>query len=1273
MAELDNQSWVGASRRFLQPTFSQVAEANRKLEEQRANDKVMETALENEWAIPAMERALNRSQTEFEPDEGYVVNQETKDELAKKYGFDVSREILEGVQSEAELQFKVANAQADLERNQILARNGLKGFGAQMTAALFDPVGWGVSIAGAPVAGAIKLKRVGNIAKMATIAGVENAALEAIINQGDYYRDVDDIFMSAGFGVVMGGTIGAVSRLRAKGRADEGSFDAPKADVDGLDTVIKGADEFDVSASKAVREAMEYDAYMAMRDVAPMKAGDFDNTMSVVRHIDNLKSNTNVRMSGKEKASLRSEIRNLEQEVATMQGRKVDELAEASAKVGAPRNKGERLDLDVQKRILARKYDEPIADMTARLEELKVKLARAENVNKAKDELKRFTSLTKEQQLKELGLDKPPRRVDMTSAVQQALKEIRAKRAKTPTEQHAEMKAKEEAKVSDEVPKQRDDTLSAARVKDSEIQGEQFDLSDKMEDLMSELASEAMHSNVKPVNLAGLGSVSSVILNSKNPVFRGLGLRLLENAQGGSYQGKTASILSNLNANIIRSAEKNRYNDGFSMFIKDNNLRAIDFLNPAVTRDFNNQIYTAIARGIPADTPRGVKMAAEGLADKLKKALEIRKQAGEAGFEDIKAAKDYMPVIYDGIRVTEAINKLGSNEAVIALLSKGYQTGKYGLGKKAADALARVQLLRASDSTLSGRVAFDRVISQQQQAQLIEDLKKAKVPDHIIDNFIEGTELKEMAESISNRAKASMGINTQAEYNGMKVQDLLNTNVGEIVENYTKEAAGGAALASMGFPTRQAVYNAIDAGERAGRNMVGSDAKAIKQLRAEADMLRDSVRLIYGNTIDADPNSGIVRGTRRVRELTTLLRLGQMGFAQLPELARAISKMGLGTVLKSIPATRFLRSRAGREGGTAQGKLLEPELREMEELIGYIGEDNWLTGWNIRHDEFGESADNLGRLSAIIDNGLAMGSRVNLWLSGFKAIQGGSEKIVARSINKRLKEHLSGERVLPQKDLDEVGLSADVMKRLKRHFDDNPAYTDYNGQQVRMMNFDAMEPDLREIVGVGVRRMAGRLIQRHFIGDEGIWMNKWWGKALTQFKSFSIVSIEKQLIHDLRGDKIQAAQILAWSTLLAYASYATQMQMQAIGRADRDKFLKDKFDERNMAFGVFNKMPQVAGFGLGGDALATFGLLPDSLMNAPSRMGYRSQGFGDLVAGAGVIGDAVDVSQAFAKYVSGDDDVSTRQLVDKVRRLVPLANTIGVGQMTKASVDLLED
>lgn len=1262
-----NTNWVSATQRQLPPTFSQVAEANRAQEKLRENDKVVQTAVENEWMLYGGQRALERNTTEFAKQEGYEVPEQTKDDLSKEYGFDIAQEITKDVVSQEDLNYRMANAKADKERNQILARNGFAGFSAQLAAAAFDPVGWAASLVAAPVAGAIKVGRVGRILKTAVVAGAENAALEAVVNQGDYQRSADDVLVAAGFGMIMGGTIGGLTRERIRGAGTE-TTDVPGRTVDDLDTVVRGADEFDSNASKAVRDAMEYDAYMAARNYEPSRAPEVDQMQAIAQHIDDLRSQGNVRMSGKEKGRLKESIRQTEAELEGYRSQQVEARAQHAATKGAARNASEALDNSVELKAISRRFDGPIQDAQARLDALRSQLSAADNAGKMKDEHKRFSQLPRDLQVKELGLDQPARKVEVRSAVKEALAAIRAERVKTPTEVHAETMAAEAS-----AGKPKDDSIGAARVKDSEIASEQFDLSERMDDLMDDLAREANASPVRPIKILGsAGSVSSVLMNSKNPINRGLALRLLENAQGGAYHGKTASILSNVNDNLIKSAERNRYNDGFSQFLKDNNLRATDYLNPAVSRDFDNQVYTAIAKGIPADTPPGVKLAAEGLADKLETALNIRKRAGEAGFEDVTAAKDYMPVIMNGIKITEATNKIGK-EGVIALLSKGYQTGKFKMSKKSADAVAKVQYLRASDATLSSRVSFDRVVSQEQQVMLIEDLKKAGVPDSIIDNFIETTDLAEMADSVSNRAKQSLGINTQAESGGLRVQDLLNTNVGELVENYGKEAAGGAAMASMGFPTRQAVYNAIDASERAGRNMAGNSSKEIQTLRQEADMLRDSVRLIYGNTIDADPNSGIVRGTRRLREVTGLLRLGQMGFAQFPEVARSVVKMGVGTVLKSVPATKFLRSRAAREGGTAQGRLLEPELREMEELVGYIGEDNWLTGWNVRHDEFGETADNMRRMSQIVDNGLAIGSRINTVLSGFKAIQGGSEKIVARSINKRLKDHLSGVREIPARDLDEIGLDADTMKRLKRHFDDNPKYEEYNGQQVRMLNFEDMEPDLREMVGVGVRRLSGRLIQRNFVGDEGIWMNKWWGKALTQFKSFSIVSIEKQLVHDLRGDKIQAAQILAWSSLLGYASYATQMQMQALGREDSDKFLDEKFSNNNIAVGVFNKLPQVAGFGLAGDALATFGLMPDSMMQAPGRMGFRSQGFGDLVAGAGVVGDFTDFGRAMVRYANGDDDLSTRQLVDKGRRLVPLANTIGIGQMTKASVDLLED
>ena len=1266
MQEDQRTTWVGSAQRELPPSYEQIAKSNREVKKQQSMKELANLAIEDQQTISGGMRAADRYFTDFEPDPDFKVQDDQFKALRLEFGAEDAGSLIDGADSEGELNHRIAYHREDIKRHSKLASYGMKGVGASVASALLDPVGWGLTIAtGGFVGGAAKIGKMSRIAKMATLAAGENVALESVLYAGDSQRDVDNLFIAAGFGGIMGGTIGAVTR----GRVSRVKPDGSTVTDDGVDAIVRGADEFDASASKAVREAMEYDAYMAVRERATVRSS-VDEDMQILDHISGLQQQGRVRTTASEKGGLKKNLRAVEEKIAEYRQRKIDDTAVLGARTGVPKTKAEKLDFEVARNTLARQYDEPIKDLQRQADELKGKLNASEGAGGARAEAKRFSSLTREQQLKELGLDVRTPPVDMASSVRTALREIKESRKATPTQRLDEAEAKAETTSG----VQGDDSLSAARVQGSRIEQEQFDLSDSMEDLMDSLSREAYNSNLAPTKVLGnLSSVSAVILNSKNPVFRGMGLRILENTQGGGYHGKSASILSDVNNNLIRSADMNRYNDGFSQFLKDNNLSKVDFLRPEVARRFNDEIYTAIANGIPANTPAGVKMAAEGAAARLKKALELRKASGEQGFDDVVSSVNYMPTVFDGVKLTSLTNKLGSKDAVIDLLSVGYQTGRYKMGKKAADAVAKVQYLRASDATLSSRVSFNRVVSQEQQAMLVADMRKAGVPDHIIDDFIEGTELSEMATSVSNRAKSSLGINTQATANGVRVQDALNTNVGELVDNYGKEAAGGAAMARMGFKTRQAADNAIDAAERAGRNMAGADSNAISQLRKEADMLRDSVRMIYGQTVDADPTSGIVRGTRRAREITGLLRLQQMGFAQIPEIARTITKMGLGTVLKSVPSTKFLMTRKSRSGARGTGALNDVELREVESLIGYVGEDNWLHGWNVRHDEFGETADNVRRISQVIDNGLAMGSRANTWLSGFKAIQGGSEKITYRSINMRLKEHLSGGRQLRQGDLDEIGLDTATMARLKRHFDDNPQTVKHNGEDVRTMNFEAMEPDLRETVGVAIRRQGGRLIQRNFIGDEGMWMNKWWGKAISQFKSFSIVSLEKQLIHDLKGDKIQAAMIMGWSSLLGLAAYSTQMQLQSLGRADRQEFLDTKFSPENLAFGVFNKLPQVASFGIGGDALATFGLMPDSLMQGTGRLGFKGMGAGELVPAAGVIGDAVGLVNAFGKYAMGDDDVSTRQLVDKVRRLVPLGNAIGTGQILKAGVDMLED
>lgn len=802
------------------------------------------------------------------------------------------------------------------------------------------------------------------------------------------------------------------------------------------------------------------------------------------------------------------------------------------------------------------------------------------------------------------------------------------------------------------------------------VRQELFEMPQSKEELAWELENEGYQLQANTKIVSGKSKVAKMfqsafatLASSENEAFAGLAGRLLENPQGNSFATKTASILSEYYGRLMRSAGKNRYNDGFRAYLKEQGHNPVKgHLNKDIQDDFDRQIYSAITEP-DGNYSKAVQDAANGISDQLEVALKLRKEAGEAGFEHVESARDYLPIIYDGTKMIKAINKHGKT-AVENVLTNGYMFGKFRLKQATARKIAQMQIIRTADATLSSRVSFDRVVSAGEQKRFLDELRQAGVPESDIESFVLDKEVRSLVDNASSRSKLSLGVNTSMEYNGLKVSDLLNQNVPELVENYMKEAAAGAALARKGFPTKQSVLDAIDLSERSGRNY-GLPPKDMKE---QADMLRQTVDLLYGHSLDANPSAGHVVAARRMRDYTALIRLGNLGFAQIPEVARAMAHLGVGTVLKSIPAVHGLRGRIATQS------LKEPELREMEELLGYVGEDHMLTGWSVRHDEFGENPDVASRFGDMADRAMAAGARMNSVMSGFRSVQGSLEKITTRGLAKRLKDHLEGVKSMPESALKEAGFDGEFMASLKDFYHKNPASEGFNGRQVRKLNIEKMPDDMREKLGVGITRMSGRIIQRNFVGETSTWMNTYIGKMFTQFKSFSIVSAEKQLIHDMRGDKVKAAQTFLLSSMAAYATYMVQSGLQSLGRDNPEEYLNKKLDPKAVGFGIFNKMPQTASISLVGDMFAGMGMMPDSWMGSYGTGGFQpAHSVGDVIPSVGAAGDGLDVIRSMANYVKGDDSLSDRQLADKIRRAVPLMGAIGVGQLSKAAVNTLED
>ena len=1201
--------------------------------------EVTATAIDNQWLSHGAARLFDRHLDSDDPDPDYKTTDETLEALGNEFNLEDKKWLSESTSS-AQYNNRINNLRDDIKRHRALASYGTKGAVAEIVAGVFDPAGWGLGLLSGGAGIGAKAGRIAQATKAGLIAGGEAAAFESVLAASDTQRGIEDIMFASGAGLLLGGSLGAAFRQGPKGNFAKAADDVDTAMHTEVNDILKRESRTEAQATDAPDVTPE--TITINETKVKLNTKQVDGTLEA--HVEELRNFQGKPLKGREKAQLKQSAKDLRKSADPIKAEWKAHKARVAASFGAPRNVDEAGRNKFRFDSIANMYEPRIKAIEERALKIDAKIENADEAAAKSAELRQFQDMTRVEQIRQLFPDGAPKLSDEI--------EKQAKAAKAQT-------------VNDvpEEPPETGGSVGAAQAEGAEFEEDYFTTGETMDEYVDNLIRD-MDDIPQPITVKAL-SAFSVIDHSENLAFRGLAHKLLENPQGNAVPQDTAAILTDVYNKQMRGAVQNRYNEGFEEWNLSQGRgmvkSALDAGNHRA--EFDEAVMLKIYNP-KMETNEAITKAAEGVRAGFRKALELRKKNGEAGFDDVKFDDRYMPLTLDGHKVNTNSSKR-NKRAVINTISKGYQTGGIPIKKKHADALAEMQYIRSMDGTMSSRKAFDNVVSQSEREDFIKELREAGIDDATIKEFTEGKELRELSEGISNRAKKSLFINPEAEVDGLRVIDLLNTNMSEMTDGYFKEAAGGAAMARHGFATREQAFQVIDAAEAFGRNLDQNPERLLE----EANMLKATVNMMYGRSIEDAPGSKVVENLRRLRGFTAMVRLQQVAFAQIPETARAIVHLGLQNVLNSVPGTAFFRRKTAR-GGKSSGQLAEPELREIEELLGHaVGEDEWMISHNLHREEVGEGGFE-GDKMRLFDNAMAAGARVTKIASGFQATQGGLEKMTMRSIKKRIIQMANGDMPWETGLTKEVGWTPEFLDEVSDFVKRNPKSEEFNGRDVKLLNIDAMTPEMREKLIVGMTRMSGRLIQRQFIGETGVWMNKSLGKTLTQFRTFSLVSAEKQLIHDLKGDKIAAAQILGWSTLLGYLSYASQVNLQAIGEEDPDAFLESRMNERALAFGVFNKLPQTAALGIGGDVFATLGLLPDDMYAAPGRFGYRPLTSGTVAPAAGLVGDLIGIQNSVVDLLTGDG--SGKDVAKKARRLVPLGNTIGLGNILKAGINELD-
>lgn len=1186
-----------------------------------------------------------QSMQDFEKDEQWSIDDDMKSEIIKGYST-YEGDYLTKAESQREFDWRRQQVEMDRADSREAAKYGVTGAVATLAASVADPAGWVIGLA---TGGAAKYAQVGRAASGLIGMGLGGAVG---LGYGKFEQSQNtsvtdkDVLLGAAMGAVLEGGIAALTAGPKRAAAIHESNAA-------IETTIKGPSEPNakffndnpdvdsVKVNRAVEKRTEELQAKVDTDIELdyVKSRQISDDVVQAKAIDNVIGTVKA-PTAQLKNAAKSFVNKVEQSAKRFE----DKVAKAEARVSAAKTKKQVTDaaaalrkvnaeriksLHALESKFATKYGfkpkasevlDKVQVERAKSDAAKANLSRAEENQAAREVLDEWNAKPIEEKFKELFPDNRP--------IKDSAGAMRSSKAREEDIYNIGDEGGLSSAITEALPTDLNKSFTGPKLAFNFI---------KNNKALSQLF-------ISPY---------TYLSSSTSQVIRNLGYLLLESGQGAAKGGtvskqSASSIMYNI-GRAMRTAGGGAYtrNKSYEAFAKAKGQNVLTaHFDLAGRKEFDQQIQLAIdSSTYKASLPDHMKEAVESVEAQMSKALEELQRAGVRGFDKVKDSKHYLPKLLNTANIKNAAIEHGQS-AVVSVISKGYQTGGLKLTKASADKLAIVrynQMMRLHPE-------HNGVPRDLNTNDLINELRAQKVDEDVIDAIVTRRAEDEMASDISDRAKKSLLPDLHAEVNGLKFGDLVDNDLENLIEGYIRESTGSVALKrSIGASTYNEAKSLIDVEIAMAKGSGKMTPNELKALEMEESMLRDVVDVLYGKDLNGTGWRSTIKGLSRLRSITGILRLGMSGFASIPELGRVISANGLYISAKNM--------RSFSRDGIAD--LKKADLKELDEIMPFQGEDWAFEPRTKRMDDFAEMGDTQSKFWGLADAGIAGAQRVSTILSGQRLVQGMGEKLASRSIAYRVKHgKITNQQARDagwiqtkkvRKGDTEETVEVNFLDEIKGFMEANPRTT-IDGK--KMFNAEAMSPEMLDQLRTGMNRLSMRDMQRMTVGELPLGFNNWIGATLMQFKSFLISSIGKQLIHDVRaGDNVRSAFGFASAIGLASAVVGIKAALQHAGDpSERGSLKKYVGDRMTGTGGVYNALMgtgQLSGLSIVADGLATFNMLPEELMASQKNQwqGVR-RGLEPPVMGLG-------------KDLMGLSDLDPKA----AHNLTPFMKTIGVNQV----------
>lgn len=584
------------------------------------------------------------------------------------------------------------------------------------------------------------------------------------------------------------------------------------------------------------------------------------------------------------------------------------------------------------------------------------------------------------------------------------------------------------------------------------------------------------------------------LARSDNPVAHYVSSTLMESAAGTTERTRTASITKTQLENISRESFA-PYMDLQDQWRAQHGPMSIveEALHGTHRKQFDalvrDEVYMRRNTTPESDAMRNVHPLVKEGADALERAYQQQlnwlRHTDVIGTQHMPdTARGYIPQKMDqGMIMTASNAEIRDLERELARQLATFNTG--------------------IDAAMAGRLAKEYIEHSRARAtgtveQNISNIRQLSAPENLMDLLdtlaVSDRDVAVLRDRFirggASFTKQRYDFDLSAPVGERRLGDYFVSDQAKLFSGYMQRATGEVALGQYGVHGRQGIQLMRDAMVKAA-NTPERVASLPRDLETFDLFMRDMLGM------PMTPKMPGQQAMRNIRMLASMNMLGGMAFTQAAETINIGTHLGVRAMLGSVPLVRNMLKDVRL--------MKDARLFDQIELIG--GRADAGERFHFPHELIDATDRVYGHdTPGLLTRAIQSASRKFSVATGYRAVHNFQMRMATEQIASKVLRAANGDKKLG-KLVQEMGFNEGFMNKLKTSL---PGAAEFDGKWVKSFDIDALPRDVASELVQGVQRGARQIIQGSFRGEGMRAQTTLLGQLLTQFRSFSFLSVEKQ-------------------------------------------------------------------------------------------------------------------------------------------------------------------